>query len=398
MESSFALKLRALFLATATLVCGLTFLCAEQELQTDASIQTTTQERIESEPWWPTKSTFPLRAYSGSASCIQCHVEEVSAKPTAMQRAAIPAVQSSFLASHPRSSTTLTPFSWTLAGQNLTVTQDSKSSTLSIAWDIGAGDLAHTFLYEHDDRWFQSQVTFYTRAHLLDTTTGLNAPGKTDLEAALGQNLTSEEVRKCFSCHTVHATTSAGFNAAQAEPGLGCEACHGPGREHVDTMKAASTHSGERSSLRQLAIFNPSSLSPVDAIDYCGSCHRTSVDARLAAGPNSLGSAAVRFQPYRLQQSRCWRATQSEKLTCTACHNPHEPLEKSTLTYDRICMSCHTQVHKTAATSHAVQIAAGVSSTSCVSCHMPKAQVSSMHGAFTDHRIRIVKPDEVFPD
>ena len=234
-------KLRVFFFS-AILLFGMTFLFAQQASQGNASLQTTTQERVESEPWWPTKSTFPLKSFAGSASCTPCHAEESSAELTAMRHAAAPAAQSSFLAAHPQSSTIQAPFAWKLQGQDLTVTHDAQSFTQPIAWDMGAGNLAHTFLYQHEGRWYQSQVTYYTQAHLLDTTTGFNTLTDTGIETALGQKLTGEEARKCFACHTVHATSSAGFNPAHAEPGLGCEACHGPGREHVDTMNAALAH------------------------------------------------------------------------------------------------------------------------------------------------------------
>ena len=279
-----AAKLRVSLSVAAALLFFLSFLYAQQAAQPDASISTTTQERLESEPWWPTKSTFAPASFAGSEACIKCHADESSARTSAMQRAAIPAAQSSFLAANPHSAAALPPFAWSLAGQEFSVTHGTQTFTKTIAWDIGAGDLAHTFLYQHDGHWFQSQVTYYTRSRALDTTTGFNTLGDADIETALGQKLTGAEVRKCFACHTVHATTSAGFNPAHAEPGLGCEACHGPGQEHVEAMNAALTHpaapakTAAASDPRHLfrnAIFNPAGLTPVDAIDFCGSCHRT---------------------------------------------------------------------------------------------------------------------------
>lgn len=368
---------------------------------------------MQTEPWWPTKTTFPLSSYAGSEACLGCHADEGAAHRTAMTRAASPAADSPFLAAGPHTTAHFSAYSWTLAGHNLTVAQGDETHTEPIAWDFGAGDLAHTFLYVHESRWYQSQVTFYTRTRGLDTTTGFNTLGDVTLETALGQRLSSTEARKCFACHTVHSTTSAGFNPAQAEAGVGCEGCHGPGRVHVDRMKAqsgtqAESRTGTVASHAGSGIFNPASLSPVDAIDFCGACHRTSVDASLAAGSVSLGTATVRFQPYRLQQSKCWRATQSASLSCTACHNPHEPQRTDTAGYDRTCLQCHARISQQPAHDHAVGLAAapGVaqdrsgsgSGMSCVGCHMPKVEVASMHGSFTDHRIRIVKSGERFPE
>ena len=372
---------------------------SQQQKAADAAIQTTTQERVESEPWWPTKTTFPLSSYTGSAACTRCHTDEAS-DSSSMQRAAAPVADSRFLAGGHHQSVTLPPYTYTLAGDELSVSHGDAASTNKIAWDLGAGDLAHTFLFQHDSHWFQSQVTWYTHTSTLDTTTGFNTAGDADIQTALGQKLTGEEARKCFACHTVHATSSSGFNPALAEPGLGCEGCHGPGKQHVEQASAQAAlpkpyHPGAGSF--RSAIFNPAALSPGDAIEFCGACHRTPMDATLAAGPKSLGTAMVRFQPYRLEQSKCWRATQSERLTCTACHNPHEPLERAASTYDKTCLGCHSVIHGASAPQHVTQVASA-GKTSCVSCHMPKVEVSSMHGAFTDHRIRIAQAGEAFPE
>jgi hypothetical protein len=39
-----------------------------------------------------------------------------------------------------------------------------------------------------------------------------------------------------------------------------------------------------------------------------------------------------------------------------------------------------------------------VSTSKCVSCHMPKYELPGFHGKFTDHWIRIAKPGTAFPD
>ncbi len=39
-----------------------------------------------------------------------------------------------------------------------------------------------------------------------------------------------------------------------------------------------------------------------------------------------------------------------------------------------------------------------VATAKCTSCHMPKVYVPEMHDNFTDHRIRIAKAGEAFPE
>ncbi|WP_028573903.1 cytochrome c family protein [Desulfonatronovibrio hydrogenovorans] len=49
--------------------------------------------------------------------------------------------------------------------------------------------------------------------------------------------LTDEELRECYGCHTT-GYNQGGFVSYESTPELsdvGCETCHGPGREHVET-------------------------------------------------------------------------------------------------------------------------------------------------------------------
>lgn len=356
--------------------------------------QLTTEERLQTEAWWPTKSSFPLNAFAGSSACGGCHGDQVGVHPSAMVRAGTLAADSHFITpgirvpfqSHP-----LTYYLTAGAAGGLTLTTSgAHAAPQKLDWVMGDGVLGRTFLYQADGRWFQSEVTYYTTDHALDVTTGLSHDPQNNL-STLGQVLTADETRRCFGCHTVHATTTAGFNPLHAEAGLGCEACHGPGQAHVTAARTTAT---QAPALRA-TIFNPAKLSPADSIDFCGSCHRTFSDAVIAMG-GATSAAAARFQPYRLEESRCWRATEDERLACVACHNPHETLNRNPAAYDRKCISCHQAVP---AGSHADHLAAVCPKgrSQCTTCHMPKVKVPSMHGNFTDHDIRIVRPGETMP-
>jgi hypothetical protein len=358
----------------------------------------TTQQRIQTESWWPTMSTAPLAAYVGSKGCIQCHAYESSSNRTSMQRAASTAANAALLrqvsSMDGKQGTDFSqpPFLYSLhlndAVVEYSLTDGSGNATQRLDWVMGAGDLGQTFVYERDDRWYQSRMSAYVNPPKLDVTTGLGVDRSADLIAALGKALSPEEVRHCFSCHTVHATTSEGFNPLHAEAGVGCEACHGPGAMHATKMGKAVGSGGGAA----LAIFNPARLSPADSIDFCGACHRTFGDVTQAAN-SANDSSVVRFQPYRLEKSRCWRETQDARLTCVACHDPHEPLNRNDVSYDKQCLSCHSIGNSG---KHAAAICPTGATEKCVSCHMPKVKVASMHGEFTDHFIRVVKAGEGF--
>jgi len=286
----------------------------------------------------------------------------------------------------------------TAAGLDYSVSDGAHRISRRLDWVMGAGELGRTFLYQVDGRWYQSEATFYTDQSRLDTTTGLSRARGADLASALGEGLSPEDARRCFSCHTVHSTTTSGFNPLHAEAGLGCEACHGPGREHVNRMNQESKGAGGEAhgvGAVSAGVFNPAKLSPVDANDFCGACHRSFADAGPSVGPGA-NVAAVRFQPYRLEESKCWRKTLDARLTCVACHDPHQPLNREAASYDRHCLGCHTSGGAGAAGEDAGKSCPKASS-GCVTCHMPKVRVASMHGDFTDHFIRIVRADAAFP-
>jgi hypothetical protein len=362
--------------------------------QSDGGLQTTTVERLETEPWWPTKATVPLNGFAGSAQCTACHRDEMAeTKPSAMQRAASIASASHFLGSAGSAQVTVASLSYSVraadGGFEYAVTAGNRRDSQRLDWVMGAGEMGDTFLYKVDGRWFQSMATFYAEKSQLDITTGLEREDGSDLAAALGKQLSGEDARKCFGCHTVHATTMSGFEPLHAEAGLGCEACHGPAAGHV-----AAARPGGSTGLLKETVFNPAKLSPADSIDFCGACHRSTGDVSAFLTPQIASSTAVvRFQPYRLEESRCWRTTRDERLTCVACHDPHQRLERKASSYDGKCLRCHAAGAAKGAADHAGKVCPKAVQ-GCVSCHMPKVRVASMHADFTDHFIRVVQAGE----
>jgi hypothetical protein len=400
-----------------------------------SKVSLSTDDRTHSPGWWPTKTTAARADFVGTAECSKCHEQIASTqRATPMAQASTPAANSAILRAHSDLTDQRAAFHYELSttptAVNFSVTDGADSLSAPVAWAFGLGHKGQTYLYQRDGEFYESHLSFYKNLQALDLTTGHAPNAPDDLKSAMGRWLDASEARRCFGCHTTASSTSNKFDASHLTPGVQCESCHGPGAAHVAAMKSGKIAQG------RAAILNPSRLDPVASVDFCGACHRTWTDVILtqpsaseSAAPASPGFASqpatsqsvmnVRFQPYRLEDSQCWRKSQSDpRLQCTACHNPHEQLVQDLPSYDAKCLSCHTQPQPTGSNAapsttpaFAAALAAGStaarqtaasatqtspricpqSKTNCVSCHMPQIEVPSVHATFFDHRIRIVR-------
>jgi hypothetical protein len=164
-------------------------------------------------------------------------------------------------------------------------------------------------------------------------------------------------------------------------PGVQCEGCHGPGVAHVEAT--------EKAEFQELKIQSLKGMTAEQQSDFCGSCHRTWSQVMLM---DLQGPANVRFQPYRIANSRCYDA-QDARIRCAACHDPHREPVADAQYYDSRCLACHAS----SGTAHDAP-ACPVGREKCSSCHMPKVEIPGSHFEFTDHQIRVHRPGEPYPN
>jgi len=198
-----------------------------------------------------------------------------------------------------------------------------------------------------------------------------------DIEDAAGRRMDSIAARECFGCHSTGAISGGKLHLESIRPGVGCESCHGAAEQHVAAVRAGNAAGAKMAKLAGTAE---------ETAELCGRCHRTWSQIALN-GPR--GVLNVRFQPYRLTNSKCYN-TADARIACTACHDPHGLLETSAPAYDAKCSACHS------AAQHAKTCPAAKAN--CVSCHMPKIELPGAHARFTDHQIRIVRAGEGYPN
>ena len=260
-----------------------------------------------------------------------------------------------------------------------TVSDGSQTITVPIGWVFGLGVAGQTYVFQRDGKLYQSRVSYYAETGGLDLTMGAaNAKPANILDAA-GKLMDSDESVRCFGCHATNATEGRALTLNTLTPGVQCERCHGPTEHHLEGIRRGDVGMARMKDLR--------TLSTEDISNFCGQCHRTWAEI---AGEGTLGVANVRFQPYRLTDSKCYD-TDDARISCLACHNPHQEIDKIDTHYDAKCLACH------AGGKPAAKICK-VAASNCVSCHMPKLDMPGSHHKFTDHQIRIVRVNAPYPN
>jgi hypothetical protein len=272
----------------------------------------------------------------------------------------------------------------------------------SIDLVIGSGKRGQTYLYWQDDHLFELPVSYWTDGHRW-----INSPGYDDGTA----NFSRPIYPACMECHTsyIRALSNSpdtnSFERSSFVPGIGCETCHGPGARHA---AIESTHAPRTAKIADSAILNPTQFSRERQIDLCALCHngiqREPIAPAFSYIPGQplsnyfkpLISAPIEHpdvhgnQVGLLERSRCF--LDSATMTCSTCHNTHEP-ERTAASYSQKCLDCH----KWQQCGEARRI--GVSSkTRCIDCHMPieptKVIVSTtagtqVHATMRNHWIKV---------
>jgi hypothetical protein len=317
-----------------------------------------------------------------------------------MGRALEPVATSEILRANPALTFRSGPYTYTVTRRGeqsiYTVTDGKQTVSAPILYAFGQGKAGQTYLFQRNGTFQESRVSFYKKIKGLDWTIGYERVAPPTLEEAVGRTVSTDEARSCFGCHTTAGVSGNELQLEKMMPGVSCEACHGPGAEHIAAMEAKD--------LKNKRIFNPGRMSPDElSQEFCGSCHRSAEAVSANSKMHNINN--VRFQPYRLFTSR-GHDPFDERLSCTVCHNVHQDPKHDEAFYDSKCFACHRsgeslkspQLAKTEADDGRDAKPCPVAQKSCGSCHMPKIELPGSHTQFTDHRIRISREGEPFPN
>lgn len=212
----------------------------------------------------------------------------------------------------------------------------------------------------------------------------------------------------CFNCHATNIQRrfdprTRQYSTTWSELGVGCEACHGPGREHVRRLTEWGRNPSSYPEIdpdragpdfsRQLAIFVPRTSAPAEVFDSCAYCHGNKTNHFVGFAPGSRlddyaqlslmsdpapstdpqgdfwpdGRPSRFNRPQALMSSGCF---QKGGATCASCHAAHGSANEHSLKVplaraDELCTQCHASVGD----DHAHHAPASAGSR-CVSCHM----------------------------
>jgi hypothetical protein len=323
---------------------------------------------------------------SAAPECAGCHRQQTQFQhATGMAQALQSAATAPILATHPKLTFRQGPYSYTIERKGdqsiYQVTSGSGEFSTPIVWASGLGAAGQTYLLKRDGHWYESRVSYYKQIDNLDLTVGARPDVPTSINEAIGRELSKKGAEECFHCHSTNALSGGVLRVDQLTPGIQCARCHERAEAHLAGFASASATKAVPPKL--------AALSSEETADFCGQCHRTW--ATIASdGPHNITN--VRFQPYRLVNSRCYDAADA-RIRCTSCHDVHNDTPRTLASFDKQCQSCHSASHGKPGAK-----LCKVAKSECAGCHMPKVEIKEAHNKFTDHWIRIARPGAPVPN
>jgi len=263
-----------------------------------------------------------------------------------------------------------------------------------VAYALGSGSRAISYLVQRGDRLYQSPITWYSQKQRWDLSPGYEQRN---------QHFDRPIEPQCLFCHSNRVLPVPMTVNRYQEPifrglAIGCERCHGPGQLHIEGQQVVEG--------RDLTIVNPRHLEPSLRAAVCEQCHllgdyrierpgRSPFDFRPGLSTSDFFAVYERSsklvtkavgQVEQMKLSRCFQESKG-LLGCTSCHDPHRvptPSER-VAHFGRKCQECHDQPGCSLPLS--LRLARGTDD-NCIACHMPTSTGTDItHVATTDHRI-----------
>ena len=200
----------------------------------------------------------------------------------------------------------------------------------------------------------------------------------------------------CYNCHVSQLRSNYDlktdtYRTTWAEPGINCETCHGPSKEHNKVMQEAPKGQPPP----DLKIISVKKFTNEQHNDSCGSCHAkmsplTRVfppgerffdhfDLVTLENPDYYADGRDLGENYTFTTWLLSPCVRSDKLSCLKCHTSSGRYRfKDEPTANDACLPCHAQqVSQAAKHIHHPGDKPGIP-TKCISCHMPMTSFARM--------------------
>src|ERR1700683_2749101 len=247
--------------------------------------------------------TLPASAQTqpanSASTCLSCPRPQTVDQPsTPMGRALMLPGTNPVVKDHPKLIVRKGDYSYTVETRGdattYSVTDGTRTISIPVRWSFGLG--GQTWILEHDGELYERLVSYYPNVGGLDTTIGDERIVPHTLDEAMGRKLAPGETKACFGCHAINAVRDRKLTIETMKPGVTCEHCHVGANTHLlDAVQGDFSSTPPK--LGQ--------LSSEDLSNFCGQCHRT---WEGVVRGHFHGEINVRFQPYRLANSKCFDA------------------------------------------------------------------------------------------
>jgi len=325
--------------------------------------------------------------YVGSTACAACHAARFDTfkdtrhhwAGTAPADRPMPAAfhtGGSFASSEPAVRFAMTKEDGQYVQKTFHATPQGRRETTSLIGMVygHGGQFDEVYFTWRDNRLFELPVTW-----LHPTKEWANTP----IDARGAGDFSRVTTVRCVECHATWLGHVPGtpneYHRESALFGVGCERCHGPGKDHIAFHAANPTATGTHH------VTHPAALTREQKIDLCAQCHSNAAfpadlpfthrpGAPLAKSYKTLASRFpeddhVANQTKYMRESKCF---QHSEMTCLTCHDPHKPADHKTVA--AACAKCHQPAH----CKEQPRLPAAVRD-DCTGCHLPARVWMNVH-------------------
>lgn len=371
--------------------------------------------------------------YAGRAACAECHQAEAKAyagsdHDSAMQPATAATVHGDF--NHARFTSNLgITTTFFRKGQEFWVRTDGPDGKLTdyrVSYTFGFRPLEQYLIEFPDGRMQALDIAWDSRPKSEGGQRWfhLHPHDKVDYRDVL--HWTGPALNWNYMCAECHSTdlrknydaATNRFATRWKEINVSCEACHGPGSQHVAWAKAGGALDNPTKGLEARLTPGPGGFQFVGAgpnarlqgtrdtsaqLETCARCHsrRTQLSEdwrpgqaiaqthRVSLLDEGLYEADGQIRDEVYEYASFLQSTMhASGVVCSDCHNPHSTRLKAE--GNAVCATCHQPAVYDRAAHHHHR--AGTEAAQCVSCHMP-ARYYMVVDKRRDHGFRVPRPD-----